>query len=47
MGEKGAATQQGKLLKEIIRSYTYVLVWMSISISVILFNKWCARLRGP
>ena len=38
MGEKAA--QQGKVVQEIVKSYTYVLIWMSISISVILFNKW-------
>lgn len=31
-------------MREVVRSYTYVGIWMSISIAVILFNKvgpWC------
>lgn len=29
-----------------LRSYFYVLLWMSISISVILFNKWLLAYSG-
>ncbi len=29
-----------------MRSYSYVLIWMSISISVILFNKWLLAFSG-
>ena len=35
-----------KVFKEVVRSYTYVLTWMSISISVILFNKWLLAFSG-
>mmetsp|Transcript_3759 Transcript_3759/g.10853 ORF Transcript_3759/g.10853 Transcript_3759/m.10853 type:complete len:392 (-) Transcript_3759:558-1733(-) len=35
-----------KVLKEVVRSYSYVLTWMSISISVILFNKWLLAFSG-
>lgn len=35
-----------KVLREVIRSYTYVLIWMSISIAVILFNKWLLAYSG-
>lgn len=35
-----------RVLKEVLRSYTYVLIWMSISISVILFNKWLLAFSG-
>lgn len=31
---------------QVLRSYTYVLIWMSISISVILFNKWLLAFSG-
>ena len=31
---------------QVIRSYSYVLLWMSISISVILFNKWLLAFSG-
>lgn len=36
----------GRVLKEIVRSYSYVLTWMGISISVILFNKWLLAFSG-
>jgi uncharacterized membrane protein len=35
-----------RVLKEVMRSYSYVLIWMSISISVILFNKWLLAFSG-
>ena len=31
---------------QVVRSYSYVLTWMSISISVILFNKWLLAFSG-
>lgn len=31
---------------QVLRSYSYVLTWMSISISVILFNKWLLAFSG-
>ncbi|GLI68172.1 hypothetical protein VaNZ11_012512 [Volvox africanus] len=37
---------QAKVLREVIRSYTYVLIWMGISIAVILFNKWLLAFSG-
>ena len=41
-----AAAMQGRVMKEVIKSYSYVLLWMSISISVILFNKWLLAFSG-
>eukprot|EP00199_Chlamydomonas_sp_CCMP681_P002247 CAMPEP_0119108314 /NCGR_PEP_ID=MMETSP1180-20130426/13691_1 /TAXON_ID=3052 ORGANISM="Chlamydomonas cf sp, Strain CCMP681" /NCGR_SAMPLE_ID=MMETSP1180 /ASSEMBLY_ACC=CAM_ASM_000741 /LENGTH=384 /DNA_ID=CAMNT_0007093915 /DNA_START=119 /DNA_END=1273 /DNA_ORIENTATION=- len=38
--------QRGKVMREIIKSYTAVLIWMSISCSVILFNKWLLAYSG-
>ncbi|EFJ45992.1 hypothetical protein VOLCADRAFT_63129 [Volvox carteri f. nagariensis] len=37
---------QAKVIREVIRSYTYVLIWMGISIAVILFNKWLLAYSG-
>ncbi|KAG2501749.1 hypothetical protein HYH03_000249 [Edaphochlamys debaryana] len=37
---------QAKVLREVIRSYTYVVTWMGISIAVILFNKWLLAYSG-
>lgn len=37
---------RAKVVKEVIKAYTYVLIWMSISISVILFNKWLLAYSG-
>jgi len=37
---------QAKIANEVIKSYSYVLLWMSISISVILFNKWLLAFSG-
>ncbi|KAI8468164.1 MAG: solute carrier protein [Monoraphidium minutum] len=42
MGEK----QQRAVAQEVIKSYSYVLIWMSISIAVILFNKWLLAYSG-
>jgi Triose-phosphate Transporter family len=35
-----------RVLREVVRNYTYVLIWMTISISVILFNKWLLAYSG-
>ena len=40
------AASRAKVLREVVRSYTYVLIWMGISISVILFNKWLLAFSG-
>jgi hypothetical protein len=37
---------KARILREIVRSYTYVLIWMGISIAVILFNKWLLAFSG-
>jgi hypothetical protein len=37
--------QNARVVREVVRSYTYVLIWMSVSISVILFNKWLLAFR--
>ena len=37
---------QTRVLQEVIRSYSYVLTWMGISSSVILFNKWLLAYSG-
>lgn len=42
MGEK----QQRAVAREVIKSYTYVVIWMGISIAVILFNKWLLAYSG-
>jgi hypothetical protein len=36
----------GKVLKQIIQSYTYVVIWMALSILVIMFNKWVLAYSG-
>ena len=41
-----SAAMQGRVMKEVIKNYSYVLLWMSISISVILFNKWLLAFSG-
>lgn len=41
-----AGAAQSRVLKEVIRSYSYVVLWMSVSISVILFNKWLLAFSG-
>lgn len=35
-----------RVVGEIIRAYTYVGIWMSISIAVIMFNKWLLAYSG-
>ncbi len=35
-----------RVVKEAIRNYSYVVLWMSISITVILFNKWLLAFSG-
>jgi hypothetical protein len=30
---------KGSVVKAVIQAYSYVIIWMSISIGVILFNK--------
>ncbi|KAF8072357.1 putative sugar phosphate/phosphate translocator [Scenedesmus sp. PABB004] len=44
----GAAASKHALLvaREVVASYTYVLIWMAISIGVILFNKWLLAYSG-
>ena len=44
MGEKAHA--QRAVAREVVKSYTYVIIWMSISIAVILFNKWLLAYSG-
>jgi len=44
MGEKQARDRA--IAREVIKSYTYVVIWMSISIAVILFNKWLLAYSG-
>ncbi|KAL6769719.1 EZY14 [Auxenochlorella protothecoides x Auxenochlorella symbiontica] len=39
-------TPNPEVLRAVIRSYSYVVLWMSISISVILFNKWLLAFAG-
>ncbi|GMH44114.1 hypothetical protein BSKO_12048 [Bryopsis sp. KO-2023] len=36
----------GKVFREVLKSYSYVVLWMSVSISVILFNKWLLAYSG-
>lgn len=35
-----------RVIREVVKSYSYVVIWMSISISVILFNKWLLAYSG-
>jgi hypothetical protein len=37
---------RAKVIKEVIKSYTYVVTWMCISTSVIMFNKWLLAYSG-
>ena len=37
---------QSRVLREVIKAYTYVIIWMSVSISVIMFNKWLLAYSG-
>ena len=36
----------GRVAREVARNYAYVGVWMSVSTSVILFNKWLLAFSG-
>jgi uncharacterized membrane protein len=46
MGDKAAAAASRAVTREVVRSYTYVVIWMSISVAVILFNKWLLAYSG-
>lgn len=35
----GQSGGKGLVVKAVIQAYSYVIIWMSISIAVILFNK--------
>jgi hypothetical protein len=35
-----------QVIKEVVKAYSYVLLWMSISCSVIMFNKWVLAYSG-
>ncbi len=35
-----------QVVREVMQAYSYVLMWMSISISVIMFNKWVLAYSG-
>jgi hypothetical protein len=34
------------VVKEVIKAYSYVVMWMSISCAVIMFNKWVLAYSG-
>eukprot|EP00798_Chlamydomonas_sp_ICE-L_P001508 gene1508-32886_t len=40
------AGSRTKVVREVMKAYSYVLMWMSISISVIMFNKWVLAYSG-
>mmetsp|Transcript_7911 Transcript_7911/g.16979 ORF Transcript_7911/g.16979 Transcript_7911/m.16979 type:complete len:399 (+) Transcript_7911:320-1516(+) len=40
------AASRAKVVKEVVKAYTYVLLWMCISIAVIMFNKWVLAYSG-
>eukprot|EP00798_Chlamydomonas_sp_ICE-L_P024449 gene24449-10049_t len=40
------AGSRAKVMQEVIKAYSYVVMWMSISISVIMFNKWVLAYSG-
>lgn len=42
----GAETDRARVIREVIKSYTYVVLWMSVSIAVIMFNKWLLAYSG-
>ncbi|KAF5834994.1 triose-phosphate transporter family-domain-containing protein [Dunaliella salina] len=46
MADKANLAARARVVREVVRSYFYVLLWMSISISVILFNKWLLAYSG-
>ena len=37
---------QSRVLREVVRAYSYVVLWMAVSSSVILFNKWLLAFSG-
>ena len=41
-----STASQARVWKEVIKSYSYVICWMSISIAVIMFNKWLLAYSG-
>lgn len=41
-----AERSKAAVIKEVVKSYTYVVIWMSISCGVILFNKWLLAYSG-
>lgn len=42
----GNTQQDAKVWREVVQAYSYVLTWMGVSISVILFNKWLLAYSG-
>lgn len=46
MPVRESAVARARVVKEVVRAYTYVIIWMSISCSVILFNKWLLAYSG-
>jgi hypothetical protein len=46
VGTSAAPAAHARVTAEIIKSYTYVGVWMAVSISVIMFNKWVLAYSG-
>lgn len=46
MGAKETPAGRARIVREVVRAYTYVLLWMSISCAVILFNKWLLAYSG-
>lgn len=42
----GTEKSRAMVIREVVRSYTYVIIWMGISIAVILFNKWLLAYSG-
>ena len=45
-GLRAAAMAQSRVLREVVRAYSYVVLWMAVSSSVILFNKWLLAFSG-
>ncbi len=37
---------QSRVYREVLRAYAYVVLWMGVSSSVILFNKWLLAFSG-
>ena len=47
MGDKAtAAAARRAVAREVFASYAYVGIWMSISVAVIMFNKWLLAFSG-